>query len=300
MRINRPFLLTILVLTAALLAACGASETATSPADAATPGQDVPTIEPSPTTEPLAATVNGEAITMADYQASLTRYTAAQEELGTLLATEEAQNTVLEDLINRLLLAQAARQAGYTADETAVNERLAALVEQLGGQPALDEWLSANGYSLESFLQDLALEMEAAWMREQITAAVPETAEQVLARQVLFTDSYQAERYYLQLQSGTSFDTVVANADPQGLGYLDWFPRGYLLQPELEEAAFALQPGEYSAIIETELGYHILQVLDRDPERPLSPDARLTLQMQALNEWLAWQRAESQIEMLLP
>jgi len=237
---------------------------------------------------------------LADYQAHLARYTAAQEELGTLLATEDAQNTVLEDLINRLLLTQAARQAGYTADEAAVNERLAALVEQLGGQPALDEWLSANGYSLESFLQELALEMEAAWMREQITAAVPENAEQVLARQVLFTDSYQAERYYLQLQSGTSFDTVVANADPQGLGYLDWFPRGYLLQLELEEAAFALQPGEYSAIIETELGYHILQVLDRDPERPLSPDARLTLQMQALSEWLAQQRGESQIEVLLP
>ena len=33
----------------------------------------------------------------------------------------------------------------------------------------------------------------------------------------------------------------------------------------IEEAAFALQPGQFSQVIETEIGYHILYLVDRDP-----------------------------------
>ncbi len=73
-----------------------------------------------------------------------------------------------------------------------------------------------------------------------------------------------------------------------------------LFYPQLEEVAFSLQPGEYSEVIETVIGYHILEVLDYDPGRPLSTDARLTKQIQVLEDWLAQQRAQSQIEIYLP
>ena len=78
-------------------------------------------------------------------------------------------------------------------------------------------------------------------------------------------------------------------------GDLGWFPRGYLAETAIEEAAFALQPGQYSPVTQTESGYHILYLVGRDPNHPLSPDARLTLQKQALADWLTAQKNQSTI-----
>ena len=44
----------------------------------------------------------------------------------------------------------------------------------------------------------------------------------------------------------------------------------------------------------------VVQVLERDPNYPLTADARRALQLQALEDWLEARRAESQIEILLP
>jgi len=76
---------------------------------------------------------------------------------------------------------------------------------------------------------------------------------------------------------------------------LGWFPRGYLPSQALEEAVFALQPGQYSSIIQDDSGYHILFVAERDPARTLSPDALLSLQKRAVQDWLTQRRNESTI-----
>ncbi|MDH5507719.1 MAG: peptidylprolyl isomerase [Anaerolineae bacterium] len=286
-----------------LLASCSFSTPAT-PDAAPTNGAaqiSTPTAPlPSPTAEIMVALVNAEGINQAAFHASLALFEAAQAESGTLLATPNAAQYVLDDMINRLLLSQAARQEGFSADESLIDERLAKVVAQAGGEQPFNEWLAVNGYSADLFRKELGLEIEAAWMRSQIFAGLPETAEQVLARQVLSYTSFEAERLYVQLKNGATFDTLVTNNDPQGLGFLGWFPRGYLLDKELEEAAFALQPGEFSKVIETRLGFHIIQVLERDPARKLSPDARLVLQGKLLEDWLAARRSQSQIEVFLP
>ena len=78
-------------------------------------------------------------------------------------------------------------------------------------------------------------------------------------------------------------------------GELGWFPRGYLPESAIEQAAFALQAGQFSDVIQTQAGYHILFVVERDPAHPLSPDALLTLQERAIQDWLTQQRNASTI-----
>jgi peptidyl-prolyl cis-trans isomerase C len=72
-------------------------------------------------------------------------------------------------------------------------------------------------------------------------------------------------------------------------------PRGYLLEPKLEEAAFSLEVGAHSDVIATDVGFHILRILARDPQHPLSPDAYIALQELALKNWIAEQRKQANI-----
>ncbi|KAA3646194.1 MAG: hypothetical protein DWQ07_08185 [Chloroflexi bacterium] len=295
------------LLIALYLAACGSTATpeatVTLPpvVEAAPTESEAAPEEAAPTQADVAyAMVNGEAILQSAFDANLARYQAAQAEAGTLLATENVEQVVLDDMVRRLLLAQSARENGFTADDALLDERIANTIASIGGQEAFGAWLVANSFTPDLFRQELAIEIEAAWMRDQIVNSVPQTAEQVLAREVLSFTEFEAQRLLSQLDSGVEFDTIVTNNDPQGLGYLGWFPRGYLLQVELEEAVFALEPGQHSNVIASEIGFHIVQVLEKDPDRQLTQDARLTLQRQALADWLEQRIAQSQFENYTP
>ena len=116
-------------------------------------------------------------------------------------------------------------------------------------------------------------------MRDQIITAVPETADEVHVLQILLPTKAEADEVYSSLQSGKDFLQVASTYDPLTKGDLGWFPRGYLNDPAIEEAAFGLQPGQYSQVIQTDIGFHILYLLERDPEHQLQPDARRVLQV---------------------
>lgn len=280
-----------------------------------TPTVGVPTITIAPTVtdtpEPsltpteqvvYAAVVNGEGVRLSGFEASLLQLEQAIAGYPDLFADElrAPQEMVLAALIERALLAQAARASGFSADPSLVAERISQLTIQAGGEEAWNGWLEQNGYTRETFLLELPLEIEAAWQRDQIAAGVPERMEQVRARQILFYDPFQAARAYDQLQAGISFESILENNDPNDLGYLDWFPRGVLLLPELEEIFFSLTPGQHSQVIETEIGYHILYVIEKDPAHPLSSEIRLILEEQAVADWLAQQQAQANIQIFLP
>ena len=291
----------LLLFLALLLSACSASSELINPTSTASASPLAPEIAtPTPEPAPIMALVNGEAISEESYSLSLSLYLEALNETGTFLATEGIEQIVLNDLIARSLLSQAARAAGFSATDEIVSQRLQAAIEKAGGPSAYEAWLARFAYTAASFESELRIEIEAAWMRNEIIIAVPTHAEQVEARQILLTEEFQAQRLLDQLQGGTPFETVVINNDPQGLGYLGWFPKGFLLQPEVEAAAFALQVGEFSQIIATEIGFHLIELLDRDANRELNPQARLELQRQALAQWVADQRQQSEIEVLLP
>jgi peptidyl-prolyl cis-trans isomerase C len=294
--------LTALVLGLVALAGCShpspavtpelASLTPPPPAATATPLPPTPTATP----EPLAALVNGEGITQADYQAEQARYQAA---VGTQLATKNQQQ-VLNDLIDELLLAQAAQQAGFVTDDAMIQERMDALISSRGSAQALADWIAKNKYTEASFRRSLARSVAAAWMRDQIINAVPTAVEQVHARQILRFNADEADQILTRLQEGDDFASVAAQYDPVTRGDLGWFPRGYLLDTKLDEAAFSLKPGEYSVVIQTSSGYHILQVIEQAQQHPLDFNARQALQTQALVNWIQTKRSQSEIQVYAP
>jgi parvulin-like peptidyl-prolyl isomerase len=247
------------------------------------------------TSVPLALSVNGEGITQAEFNAEMARYQSAQTALGKTVSPEQATQAVQDDLIDSLLLAQGAQAYKFNVDETMVAARSASLTAQLGGANALSAWESAHGYTDESFRTALAREIASAWMRDEIAASVPTIAEQVHVKQILLYNAGDAQSVLAKLQAGANFNDLAAEYDPVGQGDMGWFPRGYLPEAAIETAAFGLQVGQYSAIIQTQVGYHILLLVEREPARPLSPDALLTLQQHALQSWLAQRRQESTI-----
>ncbi len=250
----------------------------------------------SPTPVPLALVVNGEAVTLDEFNAALQRFHAGVPDAP----TEEALQRVTADYIAQILLSQGAAEAGFVVDDAALQARLDELAQEIGGAEALEAWQAANFYTPETFGRELRWTMAAAWMRDQIAAGVPTSMEQVRARQVRASSRAEADEVLAQLAGGTSFDLMAEIYDPLGLGELGWFPRGYLLEPAIEDAAFALEPGAYSGVIETSVGFHIIQVTDRAADRPLEPDALWTLQKQAVADWVAARQAQGAIEILVP
>jgi peptidyl-prolyl cis-trans isomerase C len=288
-----PLLFSIIIIGAVLLVSCGPISLGR-----ATPTPIPPTATSAPPTAtaiPSAATVNGEIIPKADFQAELERYKAAQSALGKTVSDQEAAKTVLDDLIAQTLLAQGAGKQGHSADDGAVQQRIDALSAAVGGVDALTKWESEHGYNDDSFRASLRRAMAAAWMRDQIIASVPTSTEQVHVRQILIYNEERARQVYQDLLTGrTDFDQFAALVDPITRGDIGWFPRGYLPFKAIERAAFALQPGQMSDVTQTDLGYHILKVLERG-QHPLSADALLALQDQAVQDWVTQQQQQSKI-----
>jgi len=122
----------------------------------------------------------------------------------------------------------------------------------------------------------------------------------VRARQIFALTPAGAQRAFTSLASGTDFSKLAWEYSPESGGELGWFPRGYLLYPEVEAAAFSLEVGSRSEIIQTEIGYHIIEVQAHEPAHPLTTDACIALQTQALQSWLSEAVTNSQIVIQIP
>jgi peptidyl-prolyl cis-trans isomerase C len=300
-------LLTLVVLLAVLLAGCSVKSSPTQTALVPTP-ESAPTLlytptpmPPTATPVPLAASVNGEGITLEEFQAELGRFAKAQQDDGNTLPDEAQQRQiVLEEMIGEMLLAQAAYAEGFEFSDADLEVRLAALEGQVGGEEALAEWQQQNGYTAQSFAAALRRSVAAAWKRDQLAASVSATAEQVHAQQILVYDKVTADALLSDIRAGVDFATYAVQYDPLTGGELGWFPRGFLSISEIEEAAFSLQPGEVSKVIQSKVGYHIIYIQERDSQHLLSPDTRQVLQRLVVQQWVDDRRETATIQILVP
>jgi parvulin-like peptidyl-prolyl isomerase len=114
-------------------------------------------------------------------------------------------------------------------------------------------------------------------------------AEQVHARHILVATEAEAQQVLARLQNGEDFAAVAqevsldTTSGQQG-GDLGWFGRGMMVAP-FEEAAFALEVNQLSQPVQTQFGYHIIQVT----EKGLQADA------QAFQTWFEQIRAQAAI-----
>jgi peptidyl-prolyl cis-trans isomerase C len=291
---RRPIRILLTFLIALGLSAC-ASFFPLGPEPTITPTTTFTPEPPTATPEPMALTVNGKGISVVEFHAEVQRYLTSQANLGKTVSPEEAAAAVKDDLTAQLLLAQAAHESGFVLDEAGLQARIESLAAQVGGAEELSKWQSEHGYSEEAFRSALQRGAESAWMRDKILAELPSTAEQVHVQQILLYNQGNAQSFFTQLNGGADFDELALRADPLTRGDLGWVPRGYLLEPKIEEAAFNLVVGAYSDVIATDVGFHIVRILERDPQRPLSPDAYLALQELALKKWIEERRQQAEI-----
>ena len=296
--------LSCLLVCASFVVACGK----TTPTPQVVEAQPTPqstsaatALPPTPTVtpEPLAATVNGQPLTLAAYNQEVERCRAGKQSAG--LDPADCAAVVLQSLIEQAVVEQAAVAVGLTLSDSDLDAELARIQNNLGGPDAYNQWLAANLYSDEEFRAALRRDLLMARMAEQATASVSQNAEQVHARELLVADEQTAQDLLAQIKAGADFATLAAassldlSSRPAG-GDLGWFPRGLLTTPEVEQAAFNLQPGETSEVIHSALGYHLVQTLERDPVHPLTPAAEQALRARTYDAWLAGVLAQAEIQ----
>ena len=269
-------------------------------------------IPPTPTpTEPLAAQVNGQPITLAAFEREMARYAAGQTAAGAPAADPAAATTqVLDALIDRELILQAAVAEGVVVTDDAVETRLAELQAVYATPAEFDAWLASVGYTIEEFRAALAAELVTGEMVARLTAGVPDTAEHVRARYIQMDDAALAQSVLDRARAGDDFAFLAEQNSVDRVtgeigGDLGYFAAGSLLVPEVEAAAFALQPGEVSDVIAVTNSagattYYIIQVTEREADRALGVDAYQARLEAAFDAWLADLRAAATIERFVP
>jgi peptidyl-prolyl cis-trans isomerase C len=225
------------------------------------------------------------------YLSSLPKDSAAE-------LVKRASAAIINDLISRALLLQAAQAAKISIAEEAFEKQWKEFTASLPKGTSLEDYLTRTGFSEDAMRATIADEMRIRVLIEEKTANIPDASEEevaayyrdntkefsadesVTARHILYstkgeTDEAvieakreQAEKTRIRLiESEEDIFATVAKEESEGPsavngGSLGTFSRGQMVKP-FEEAAFSLEPGGISEIVKTQFGFHIIQVSEK-------------------------------------
>ena len=261
---------------------------------------------PEPDDPSVVAEVNGTAISLESFDARLAEAQAlvvlqpgldADSEAGRL-ALRRVEGQVLDWMIDQILIEQAAVEAKVRVTSTMADIQL----RHIKGKDAarFSRWLKANGMTEESLRAQVRMDLLTAAMRDAVTKSLGRKSSHVRARHILLSQEDSARAVAEELAAGQNFIVIARqysedDATRDSGGDLGFLPRG-VMPPELERAAFALQPGQVSPVIRTATGLHILQVVESDPDRTVADDYWPAVQQRAFEDWLAGRRAQAEIK----
>lgn len=272
----------------------------------ATPGATTAATATVSSIEGSAALVNGEPITIEDYQKQIAQVEAFFEQEGLDLGSQEGQERlaqasrqVLEQMIDQVLIRQAAVEMGISISDEELEAKIQEIIEQSGGQEQFEQSLQDTGTSYEDFRQMLLDQLLSEAVFSAVTASISSVAEQVHARHILLSTRERAEEVLARLQGGEDFAFLAKEysedvSSRERGGDMGFFPQG-VMPPEVEDAAFSLEVGQTSEIIQSQFGFHIMQVLERE-EGEIAPEIFESLRQQTFMQWLAERRESATIE----
>jgi parvulin-like peptidyl-prolyl isomerase len=255
----------------------------------------------------LVASVNGQAILLSDFQRQAwdtQRYFMDQGGIDPNTPEGQSQllylrRQVLNDMINQALLEQAAKEMNISATAADAEASLEKYIVEIGGEAKFEESLTETGSTREQVIEMERASLIGKQMLDQIAADVPDKAEFVHARHILCQAANECQDVLVRLDAGEDFAIIAREVSQDQTskdrgGDLDWVTRGMSSQ-QLEEAMFALQAGQRSEVVQSDFGYHVIEVIERDPNRALSEAQLIQLKERKLQEWQLERRAQADI-----
>lgn len=297
---------------------------------AAAPAAPEP-IKPIPETLPdVLARVNGEAVTKADFEQYVSQMELNAGQPVPKEQRDEIYRKALDQLVSIKVLAQEVNSRGVKGDDKAVEEQMQKIRGQFPSEEEYKKALASRGVTPEKLRADMVTESrinammgtEAAGAAAVTDAEIREFYEKnpdrfkqpeaVRASHILLRVQpgveagkkkarAAVESLHKQAKAGKDFGDLARRHSNDGSaqrgGDLGFFTKDGMV-PEFANAAFALEPGEISDIVETSYGYHVIKVTERRPAASM-PLEQVTEQVrQFLTQQRHQEKAEAFVKVL--
>ena len=252
------------------------------------------------------AKVNGKFISFADYEVQLELFQRRLQAQGQTIPPQflgAIRNQVLNDMVSSELLWQESQKKGFKLDADQVDKEFKAIKERNPDQAQFARILANMNLTEEGLKEQIAQRGAVrALLDKEIISKIEisekeakafydanpnyfQKPEQVHASHILIKvakdatpeQKAQARKKMIDIQkrlaAGEDFATLAKeNSDgPSGAegGDLGFFSRGKWAK-SFEDAAFALKDNEVSDIVETDLGYHLIKLMERRPSETVA------------------------------
>ncbi|MGB4503682.1 MAG: SurA N-terminal domain-containing protein [Syntrophaceticus sp.] len=230
-----------------------------------------------------------------------------QGDQGKMLKAQLRQ-IALNQLVDRALMCQAARQSGIKVDKAEIENQILITQLQAGGAENFQKMLAAQGMTEAGYkkLLEESMMLEQLWEQvtkdtvveeDEIRRAYQELKdllifpERVKVGHILVKTEEDAREVIAELKEGADFQelAVKKSTDPtvkQNKGILDDISKDSSVAEEFKAEAFRLSPGEFSQEpVKTEFGYHVLWCFEKkDAGQASYEDVKDLLEQQLLNE----------------